>query len=63
MFAPEYATPADEIDYLRDRAYDDPDPDDRLRILVYVDGRLVDSWAGSVRWSRWADVADAFDRE
>lgn len=63
MFAPEYSTPADEIDYLCARAHDDPDPDDRLRILVYVDGRLVDSWAGSVRYSRWADVAATHDRE
>lgn len=42
----------------------DPEPtDDRLRLLAYVDGRLVESWCGEVRHSRWERFAHRFDQE
>ena len=63
MFEPEYPYPPDELGYLRDCSRYDVHPDNRLRMLVYVDGRLVDSWAGSVRHTQWEDVAVSFDRE
>ena len=36
---------------------------DRLRLLAYVDGRLVDSWTEPVRGSRWERFAEQFDEE
>jgi hypothetical protein len=36
---------------------------DRLSHLVFVDGRLVDSWTEDVHESRYADVARAYDEE
>jgi hypothetical protein len=63
MFGPDHPFPYAELDYLRERGHYDVHPDNRLRLLVYVDGRLVDSWTGSVRDSRWEQVADEFDRE
>jgi hypothetical protein len=45
-----------------------PDPpswgaDDRLHHLVFVDGRLVDSWTDCVRGSRWEEHARRFESE
>lgn len=36
---------------------------DRLRLVAYVDGRLVDSWTEPVRGTRWERFAIAFDEE
>jgi len=46
----------------------DPGPDDdpeleRLRLLAFVDGRLVGSWTERVEESPWAAVARRLDRE
>ncbi|MGH3346826.1 MAG: hypothetical protein ACRDO4_07570 [Nocardioides sp.] len=40
-----------------------PASTERLRLLAYVDGRLVDSWTEPVRGSRWERFADQFDDE
>lgn len=40
-----------------------PSEDERVRLLAYVDGRLVDSWTESVHHSRWQRFADQFDHE
>jgi hypothetical protein len=37
--------------------------DDRLQHLVFLDGRLVDSWTDSVRGSRWEEHAHRFENE
>jgi hypothetical protein len=42
--------------------YDDQGPE-RLRLLAFVDGRLVDSWTERVEESRWAELARRLDRE
>ena len=36
---------------------------DRLRLVAYVDGRLVETWTEPVEASPWAGVAARFDRE
>jgi hypothetical protein len=36
---------------------------ERLRLMAFVDGRLVDSWTERVEESSWAEVARRFDRE
>jgi hypothetical protein len=57
---PDFSAP-----YYRGEGYLGIDPDgvDRLRLVAYVDGRLVDTWTEPVRGSRWAHLADQFDRE
>lgn len=40
-----------------------PDPAERLRLVAYVDGRLVETWTEPVGGSPWAEVAERFDRE
>jgi hypothetical protein len=58
-----------EPDPYRHRGYDSgfealgPDPDERLRLVAYVDGRLVETWTEPVEASPWAGVAERFDRE
>ena len=42
---------------------DEPTPRERLRLMAYVDGRLVSTWTERVEESAWADVARRFDRE
>lgn len=42
--------------------YDDQEPE-RLRLLAFVDGRLVGSWTERVEESPWADLARRLDRE
>jgi hypothetical protein len=37
--------------------------DDRVTHLVFVDGRLVETWQESARGSQWQDRADRFDEE
>lgn len=37
--------------------------DERLRHVIYVDGRLVDSWVDSAMGSRWEEIAREHDRE
>lgn len=37
--------------------------DDRVTHLVFVDGRLVETWQESARGSQWQDHADRFDEE
>lgn len=44
-------------------AYDGYGHDARLLHQVYVDGRLVDSWTGSVQGSAWQHWADRFEDE
>ncbi|MBC7679476.1 MAG: hypothetical protein H7233_10890 [Pseudorhodobacter sp.] len=39
------------------------DPEDRVAHLVFVDGRLVESWHEPVIGTPWQDHADRFDRE
>jgi hypothetical protein len=41
----------------------EPDPDQRLRHVIYVDGRLVDTWSESVRGTPWACIALEHDAE
>lgn len=62
----------EEVDYLFDRRAFGADRGrlpygaeraDRLRILVYVDGRLVDAWHGPVEGTQWMAVADRLDQE
>jgi hypothetical protein len=46
--------------------YDDQDRDqdrERLRLLAFVDGRLVGSWTERVEESPWAELARRLDRE
>jgi hypothetical protein len=40
-----------------------PGPHERLRLVAYVDGRLVETWTEPVEASPWAEVARRFDRE
>lgn len=40
-----------------------PDPAERLRLVAYVDGRLVETWTEPVEGSPWAEVARRFDQE
>ncbi len=42
--------------------YDDQEPE-RLRLLAFLDGRLVGSWTERVEESPWADLARRLDRE
>ncbi|MFA6298516.1 MAG: hypothetical protein WC642_05075 [Nocardioides sp.] len=49
--------------YPRPYAVPDPDDDHRLRHLVLVDGRLVDTWTERVEGTPWQVHADRFDRE
>lgn len=54
----------DRLDELGQWGYPYASPsDDRLHHLVYVDGRLVDSWTDSVLGSRWEEHARRFDDE
>lgn len=57
----------DRLDPASGREWLDPrdpePPDDRLRLLAYVDGRLVETWTGEVRHSRWERFAHQFDEE
>jgi len=46
-----------------DDRWRDPPADQRLRHLVFVDGRLVDSWAEPVELSSYAAIARAHDAE
>jgi hypothetical protein len=41
----------------------DEEPVERLRLMAFVDGRLVGAWTERVEESPWADVARRFDRE
>lgn len=45
-----------------DGRYDDEGPE-RLRLMAFVDGRLVGTWTERVEESSWAEVARRFDRE
>jgi len=40
-----------------------PDPAERLRLVAFVDGRLVETWTEPVEASPWAEVAERFDRD
>ncbi|GEP33473.1 hypothetical protein NSZ01_12410 [Nocardioides szechwanensis] len=44
-------------------AVPDPDDDHRLRHLVLVDGRVVDTWTERVEGTPWQIHADRFDRD
>ena len=50
--------------YIRDYdpRYDDEETQ-RLRLMAFVDGRLVSTWTERVEESAWADIARRFDRE
>lgn len=39
------------------------DPGERLRLVAYVDGRLVETWTEPVEGSPWTEVARRFDQE
>lgn len=39
------------------------DRGERLRLVAYVDGRLVETWTEPVEGSPWAPLAERFDRE
>ena len=56
-----------EYDPYSTRGYYPPEPDDaeheRLRLLAFVDGRLVGSWTERVEESPFADVARRHDEE
>ena len=47
--------------------YDEPPYDEeepaRLRLMAFVDGRLIATWTERVEESRWAETARRFDRE
>ena len=57
------------MDYLGEYdAYDrpyvyEPDPRDRLQVLVFLDGRLVESRSGEAEGTRYEALARRFDRE
>lgn len=60
--------PVYDYDYYSARGHYPPEPDepgsgDRLRLMAFVDGRLVSSWTDRVEESPWAEVARRFDRE
>lgn len=58
-----FSFPADNHRY-DDYPYDAPRPtEERLRHLVFLDGRLIDSWTSEVEGTRYLEVADRLDRE
>ena len=50
------------FDSYGDRRYDEP-PIDRVTHLVFVDGRLVDTWREPAIGTEWEQVAQRHDRE
>lgn len=56
-----YDEPWSDSAYPYNESYDPSD--DRLTYLAFVDGRLVDSWSESVRYSRYRELAARFDKE
>ena len=55
-----YSTRYDDARY---DAWSDEDSPERLRLLAFVDGRLVGCWTERVEESRFAEIARRFDRD
>jgi hypothetical protein len=60
-YAPDPSPHRDSSRYDEPR-YDEEEPG-RLRLMAFVDGRLVGTWTERVEESQWAETARRFDRE